>query len=339
MTESGCVLCGSTHVKELFKTRDRLVRDSELFSVVKCVGCGLVYTLPEMTDEALRKYYPEEYYAGVAGRRQPPPDKLVSFITECASRHLWMEIAGGKNMAVAIRILAGHTLLLPFAGYIKNCLPYKDKPGRLLDIGCGGGRFLAEEKSLGWDVFGVERSEKASCLARESGVDNMFVGDFKDASYEDEFFDIVVLNHVLEHFSDPGSGLSKIRRILKPDGILIIRSPNLSRIETFIFGERWQPYEVPRHRFHFDKMSLGKLLVNNGFSPARVFYSIYLNSIIRSIRNFLADNGVPRWIISYFGVDNKMLRIMFLPFGFLLKLAGQSGEIVVYAGKGERCRK
>ena len=75
-----------------------------------------------------------------------------------------------------------------------------------MDIGCGPGWFLS---SLGseWDCYGVEVSALASKIARKSGT--IFNGTLED--YKETGFDVIVMNHVIEHISDPVSVLKKSR--------------------------------------------------------------------------------------------------------------------------------
>lgn len=77
------------------------------------------------------------------------------------------------------------------------------RKGRLLDVGCGSGEFLAQMRELGWDVFGVEPDPQAARVAREQFGLTVWPGALAEASFPDGFFDAVTLNHVIEHVADP----------------------------------------------------------------------------------------------------------------------------------------
>ncbi len=85
--------------------------------------------------------------------------------------------------------------------------------GNILDIGCGSGKYLV--KLSNWlTVFGLDVSEVAAVEAQKKGID-IFIGNLKDARYPSNFFDAIVMIHVLEHIYDPSELIKEIYRILK----------------------------------------------------------------------------------------------------------------------------
>ena len=100
-----------------------------------------------------------------------------------------------------------------------NSLP----PGRILDIGCGLGWLLSALKP-GWERHGVEVSRFAAEHASQWG--KIFVGELAEAKYPDEYFDVVVMYHVIEHMEDPVGAILEVRRILKLGGTLLLGTPD-----------------------------------------------------------------------------------------------------------------
>jgi SAM-dependent methyltransferase len=99
--------------------------------------------------------------------------------------------------------------------------------GRLLDVGCGRGRWLRYVKDrTSFDVEGVEPSPEAAEYARSVRGLTVRTGDLSSAGYDDGSFDVVYLRNVLEHVADPGAFAGELRRILKPGGLAAVHVPN-----------------------------------------------------------------------------------------------------------------
>jgi SAM-dependent methyltransferase len=144
------------------------------------------------------------------------------------------------------------------------------KPGktaRLLDIGCGNGRFLQEMRRGGWLVEGIEPDPHAAQVARESGLE-VSQAMLPDTELETERFDAVTLNHVLEHLPDPLAALHEVFRALKPGGLLSIATPNMRSAGHRHFGRHWLHLDPPRHMTIFDLPTLRSALQRTGF-PVR----------------------------------------------------------------------
>lgn len=135
--------------------------------------------------------------------------------------------------------------------------------GKVLEIGCSTGLLLSILKSKGWDVTGVELSLKAAKKAEERGV-RVLVGDFSKLIIKDKF-NVVILNHTLEHFGDPVSVLKKAGSLLEKEGLLYVDLPNFDSLSAKILKSSW-PSLLPReHLWHFTLSSLQILLKGLGF--------------------------------------------------------------------------
>lgn len=104
--------------------------------------------------------------------------------------------------------------------------------GRLLDVGCAGGHFLAAARRRGYDVVGIEYSRTMAAYAKEAYGLDVLQGDFLELEVPGTF-DIVHMEDVLEHLSDPFAVLKKIHHLVAPSGLLVVdgpleRQPNLS---------------------------------------------------------------------------------------------------------------
>jgi SAM-dependent methyltransferase len=143
---------------------------------------------------------------------------------------------------------------------------YQPNAGRLLDIGSATGSFLAAAQDGGWTVHGIELSAEAARRAKETyGLDTK-VGPVEDTLSEREAYDVITMWDVLEHLQDPRSALSKCHQALQSAGILVMSIPNLSSYDASLFGSAWVGWEVPRHLYYFDDISLERLLDEIGFT-------------------------------------------------------------------------
>ena len=139
-------------------------------------------------------------------------------------------------------------------------------PGRLLDIGAGRGRFVAQARAAGWYAHGIEPSRRGIEAARTIGIE-LVPGDIDDAAVPPGSLDAATLWHVLEHVEDPGAALDQIASWLRPGGMLVVGVPNLASVQARIGGARWYHLDVPRHRTHFTLAGLEALLRAHGLEP------------------------------------------------------------------------
>ena len=128
--------------------------------------------------------------------------------------------------------------------------------GCLLDVGCGNGRFLAQMRELGWEVMGVEPDSEAARIARKRFGLDVFQGTLEEAKFPDNSFDAITMNHVIEHVPDPIGLLAECRRILKPDGKMVMVTPNIQSLGRYLFGKAWLHWDPPRHLVLFSPKSL-----------------------------------------------------------------------------------
>lgn len=136
--------------------------------------------------------------------------------------------------------------------------------GRLLDVGCGDGRFLMKMRDLGWQAEGMEVDETAVEIARKNGL-KVSVGQLPGKTYPENFFDVITLRSVMEHFSDPLDVLIECQRILKDTGYLMIITPNTKSRVHNIYKEKWFDLDPPRHLHIFSSKNMKNLLKKAGF--------------------------------------------------------------------------
>jgi SAM-dependent methyltransferase len=142
--------------------------------------------------------------------------------------------------------------------------------GRLLDVGCSSGAFLATARDDGWSVVGTEQAEFAAQRAREEHGVTVFTGSLlppEDAGQ----FDLITAWHVLEHLVDPLDALRSLRDRLASNGTLFIDVPSWGSIGRRVRRERWAQLTPPEHLNFFTKRSLSSCLRRAGFRDTNAF--------------------------------------------------------------------
>lgn len=261
MKKNKCIFCGKDEFLFLYNARDinqPSAEFQEIFKVLKCKNCGLVYTDAKINN--FEKFYKEEFRDKTGKRFHGIFEKVVNHIEK-------------KR--------------------VNKLLKYK-KNGRILDVGCGRSIFLKELKKRGWDVYGIEIfEENVNFLKKEYNI-QMFNGDFCKIDLPEKFFDVVAFWHVFEHVQNPLEALNKIKRILKDDGIVIMELPNIDSAQAKIFKENWFHLDVPRHIYHYSPNNLCPQIQKCGFSILKIqggenFYNLF--GFFQSVLNKLGNKS------------------------------------------------
>ena len=199
---------------------------------LRCPGCGLV-VLDNIPDKAtLRAYYNDSYE--------------VNF-----DRHIRAVRYGSRAVLDELR-------------------SHFPERGRLLEVGCSYGGFLAAAKSEGWDVTGIELSDTAASYARDRLGLNVISGTVE--RYRDRvdgLFDVVALFHVIEHVPEPIELLQWCRSLTRPNGLLVLKTPNVASVAARLAGAHWQWVSPPAHLSLYSRKTLECLLNKLGYKPLR----------------------------------------------------------------------
>ena len=140
-----------------------------------------------------------------------------------------------------------------------------EPPGKLLDVGCGGGRFLNRMKKRGWQVEGIDFDEQATKRVTVRYGIKTHVGDLTQCGLPANSFDAITMSQTIEHLYDPDATLHECLRILKPGGLLVMTTPNVMSLGATEFGAFWRGWEPPRHLHLFSVESLRRLAQSAGF--------------------------------------------------------------------------
>ena len=287
---------------------DRLHDLAGEFNIVKCQTCGLMRTNPRPTTDSIGFYYPDDYGPYLGTKVQSVDFERSSGIKSFL-RPLVRRIFDSKS-----------TALPP--------LPI----GRVLEIGCASGSFLNKMAGEGWQVEGIEFSEKAAREAERFGH-KVHAGSLETAPTPKQAYDLIVGWMVLEHLHDPVGCLKKLHNWAKPGAWLALSVPNADALGFRVFKEKWHDLHLPNHLYHFTPVSLAKLLEANGWTITKVHHQITLNNLIISQANALEDKGwckSAKWLRNIAGLGGIWYYLMF-PLAWMLSVFKQTGRITVWA--------
>jgi len=258
--------------------------------VVKCLNCGFIYVLPRIAKTAVLE---KEYY----------------------------------NDPAKYEAVTGGTSENMFRQRLSLIEKYKS-PAKLLDVGAGKGEFLVEATKNGWESSGIEPSSEFCKYAQsrfQLKLFNCHLNEYETKS--DAKYDVITLNHVLEHVEQPYVLLKSIRNLLDESGVLFIEVPNtvsniLKLADRYFtmkglnWSSRLSPMHPPFHEFGYNLQSLKHLMTQSGY-------------VILEHRTFSGrDRGYSKY--NSYGGPVPMLRNVA---GWILDLFGNRELICIIAKK------
>jgi SAM-dependent methyltransferase len=234
------------------------------FDLMECHSCSIVFLFPFPSEAVLAALYSDGYHSHVN--------------TSAASNPLVKAIRYGCLLPYRLRYGIETGTLKPFGR------------GRLLDVGCGAGDYLAAMASLGWECSGIDVGETALSLAhgKVPGA-RLHRGSIESASFPRQAFEVVTLWHTLEHLPDPLKTLDRIHNLLAPEGRLLVAAPNIDSFEARVLGSRWLEMDLPGHLYYFSLKTLRALLERAGFECARSRPQVHPSTVSDALDFYLDD--------------------------------------------------
>lgn len=249
-----CELCGAQGRKLYTDLADRLFGAPGYWQMKQCINpdCGMLWLdpMPLAGDigMAYENYYTHHKFGN--DRRK----SLSHFVMESLRQSLaWMTNLNATKQSRQYQYLQ------------------KKPAGRLLDIGCGAGDYLNLMRTIGWVVEGVDFDAAAVKNARDQFGIKVHEGQLEDINFPDRSFDAITMNHLIEHVFYPVKLIQECRRLLKPNGSLVIITPNSKSLGHKFFSRDWRGLEPPRHLHIYSPASLKLVAIKAGFDKVEIF--------------------------------------------------------------------
>lgn len=288
-----CNLCENNIAKPVGfvkLTKDhQILFSSERLEIVQCVKCGLVYTNPRPSEHALKECYNKNYSI------------LNSINLDEILNNKCNLCCGGGYVTYDLR-------------YCKSLLKDISKliieKGKILDVGCGEGRFIKIAQDNGWQVYGQEISDEVANSIKNKYNLNVKAGNLKELNYPDNYFDVILMLNVIEHLTDPLEYLREIYRIMKNNGIIYIGTPNTILLKKYL------ELDIPEHIYYLTIKSIKMMLEKIGFKiiklttinkqDTRVYLDI-LKDYISSYGKNIKENGMKAFVFHCIKLSYKIL--------------------------------
>ncbi len=265
-----CPLCGTTGRVVHGSVRDRAHNVPGTWSIRACQQCQIGWLDPQPIDEDIGLCYPGIYYTHEAGALPGSPKlqaqgwKARLRKAMLAGRYGYPIEGTGAAARQLGRMLARIAPLRRRLNYsADNSLPIWSPGGRLLDIGCGAGRYLTLAKSLGWQTFGMDPDPVAAASAARSGA-TVVVGTLDTVSLPQAPFDAVTSMHSIEHSRDPRRFLQQAVALLRPGGYFYLQTPNFGSLMHRRYASDWYALEISRHLCLLTVPAMRRLLEETG---------------------------------------------------------------------------
>lgn len=282
---SPCPVCLSADTRAEY----HIAKFKPSFKLARCKNCGSLFQSP-MPKNA-NAYYGKDYYTGKA---------QFSYIDE------------RKNYDSAVHV---------YKARLKAIRRYFKKPHqhvKFLDVGCSfGGGVLAASKyfnAAGIDVssFAINEGQKWVQEKYPHAPVSLFQGDLlhtpDDSFFAPESIDVITMIEVAEHLETPRKSFQKAFQLLKPNGLLVIQTANISGWQAVKAGSNYH-YYLPGHLVCYSGEGLKKMLLDLGFTRFKEFFPVDFSLIAKlkkSKGGFTTFKDYLRWVtISWYHVKGK----------------------------------
>jgi 2-polyprenyl-3-methyl-5-hydroxy-6-metoxy-1,4-benzoquinol methylase len=241
-----CLVCGAQDAALLYRLTE--------YDIVRCRRCDQIHLAPLPTPERIRDVFQQLYTRG-----EGSVPELKTYYEHCYTDE------------------PGNPLVARYELWL-DAIERRHPPGRLLDVGCGTGLFLAVARRRGWEPFGVDDSAEALEHARDHFGLDVIQGEFADFAGEGHHFDLITAWDVIEHARAPVDLLAAMRRCLLPGGVVALSTPNQASILDDVAGlihrlsgrrvtAPLEKFYIEQHFLYFTPATLVQALERGGLAP------------------------------------------------------------------------
>jgi len=274
-----CPLCESPYGRVSAIGQDYEYQTSaQIFSFSVCLRCGHEYLNPRPYNDFIHMAYPSDYYT-LEGRHTKKKSRLISLLKQ--------KVTGRRLSHIKEYLKAGTSVF---------------------EVGCGDGSLLIDLKlnNPGIEVSGIDLrfSPETEAICREANV-KLQRANVETFVAEENKYDLIILNQLIEHVVNPDVVIKKLVRALKAGGYISIETPDKKGYDRrFFYKGCWGGYYFPRHFHLFDRENLASLLVKNDMDVIKSHSLVAPVIWAFSIHAMLSRNMAP-------GMKKSMMRWFF----------------------------
>ena len=262
-TNIPCRVCHNTDHNIAYNVKEMMMGLRDMHQYFECASCGCLQI--SHIPENIQAYYPnDDYYSydkvsaasGIKGKLIQHRDRFAA--------------TGNGLLGRAMQRLQPHDKL-PALRYAKV-----DLDAHILDVGCGAGHLLHSMKEAGFKhLLGIDPFNK-----EEIRYDNQLIIEQKSIHdlpirSDNGDWDLIMFNHSFEHVFDQHEVLEKALKLLKPNGLCMIRIPTVTSWAWRHYEVNWVQLDAPRHFFLHSIQSMNVLAHQMGFTLEEVIYDSF----------------------------------------------------------------
>jgi SAM-dependent methyltransferase len=281
-----CVICGNEDGNRTVVAREMMFGFRDRFHYLECAACGCVRLLDPPSD--MSRYYPPNYYSFAP----------TSWLQDTVKQRWAVHAAGQRSVMGWLAC----QLLGPYESMIAVRRAEVPLDARVLDVGCGSGRFIRDMQTVGYrHVAGLDPYIDHD-LKHPNGV-TVYKRELSEMQGE---FDVVMLHHSFEHMEDPARVLCELGRRLAKGGRILLRIPVAGSFAWRRYGVNWMGLDAPRHLFLHTAKSIELLASKAGLRVSSVVFEgnatqflgseQYERDIPLADRRSVYSGGPRRWI-------------------------------------------
>lgn len=274
------------------------------FNQVRCTECGLVRMHPMPSLEEVVTFYPDSYHGYQEGGAT---SALTKFLIQ-------------KNLKAR-------------EAFYKSLI---GNDGHILDVGSGeGSHFDTWTENTNWKISGFEFHEGAAALGRSRGRD-IEHATIETYDPKGKTFDLIIMNHLLEHVIDPLDTVRRGFELLKPGGVIVGETPNIASLDFALFGKYWGGCHWPRHLHQFTPKTHRTMFEKAEFASVTFSYPLHTGHWALAFQNFLQSKKLTKTTLTngrswYY----PFLLLATVPPNLVQKMTGYTGIIGFVAKKPE----
>ncbi len=256
-----------------------------------CTVCGLVQVLPHLSSRDVAEKYHDDW------------NHFAPYVSQSLVHRAYFRV---------------------LINYLKTVIPLRGKT--MLDVGCAIGLLVDEANKYGMKAEGIDISKSAVAHGKKQHLPlfNETSASWMNKKKKISNYDVITALSVIEHDADPFGMLQSLYTMTKPNGLVVLSTPNFDTVYRRLMGPRWIGYQHPEHLWIFTPKTITRVLQNAGFVDVvvrRDFQRAYsVSYALTRLGNYLpAFRNVFSVLASFFGA--LQIPVMINPWGDMLVIA------------------
>lgn len=250
-----CRICGSQAEHRTYIAKEMMLGLRDEHPYFQCSECGCLQI--QHIPANLGDYYPENYYSYSSPARRD--NAIKTLLLQQRDRYA---VTNQGLLGKFIQLWSTNDKLATLAA--TGIRP----AARILDVGCGAGHLLYSLREIGFkQVLGIDPFNRSDIQ-----YDNGLRIEKRDIFSEQGQWDLIMFHHSFEHLPDQQAHLKQAFKLLKPDGMALLRIPTVSSWAWQEYGVNWVQLDAPRHLYLHSLKSMQRLAEQTGFKTVKVSY-------------------------------------------------------------------